>query len=386
MSILTRRRLWRLPLALGLALPISLSVAGAASAAEAGSLKLMDARTNTVIRDLTSGQSLDRNLLPSNIDVTAIPLSTRTGSVKFCLDGVCRTESTAPYTLDNSSDKTPWSPAAGSHTLVVTTYSGAAATGSVLGSSTVSFTVVPVGSTTPPAPNESPAPEPARPIGTTLFQDAWSHDSSCGSFRTMWAQCHAAAPDRIQVGQYAGRTATIMRVNNADVYPRTPTVNPRAQVNTKNIHFEGQISEDSWGTNFGADYPMNPKFSIFYQFHGAPYSGSPRIGFGVAGGRMHFARDDVYGYDRPWLGPAVVPGRWYDFAVRVKWSKSPSVGWVELKLNGVPQTFKNGSTRLPMATIQSDQSGVESIVANYRALNSAQWATIATSAVRVATL
>jgi hypothetical protein len=85
-------------------------------------------------------------------------------------------------------------------------------------------------------------------------------------------------------------------------------------------------------------------------------------------GRIELRRDDVYNYDRVWSEP-LVRNRWIDFTVRVKWSKDPSVGFVELWADGRRQTFSDGRSRLAMATIQDDQDVVESIATNYRKLN-----------------
>jgi hypothetical protein len=142
----------------------------------------------------------------------------------------------------------------------------------------------------------------------------------------------------------------------------------RAQLNGPGIHRQGDEQYIGWSTYFPREFPAIPSgaWFVFFQFHGSPWSGSPRLGFGVAAdGRIELRRDDVYGYDRVW-SQRLARGRWIDFTARVKWSKDPSVGFVELWVDGAPQRFAGGQKRLRMATVQSDQTAVEPIATNYR--------------------
>jgi hypothetical protein len=70
-------------------------------------------------------------------------LDARASSVEFCLDGVCRTENTAAWTLDDVADATPLAFSEGPHTLVVRTTTEDNRAGTRLGESTVRFTVTP---------------------------------------------------------------------------------------------------------------------------------------------------------------------------------------------------------------------------------------------------
>jgi hypothetical protein len=179
-----------------------------------------------------------------------------------------------------------------------------------------------------------------------------------------------AAPDRlttvtspVRQGAYAAKFS----VDDSDIAPATATGDPRAQLNSDPMSREGDDQWFGWSTFFPADFPAVPTsgFFCFFQWHGQPWSGSPRLAFYVAGGNVLFIRDDVYNYDRPWSGP-LVRNAWQDFVVHVKWSKDANVGFIELWFNGAQQTFSNGQQRLAMATIQSDQSAVETIPTSYR--------------------
>ena len=59
--------------------------------------------------------------------------------------------------------------------------------------------------------------------------------------------------------------------------------------------------------------------------------------------------------------------RWLSFVARVNWSKDERVGFVELWVDGVKQTFSNGQQRLYTQTVMSDQNGgLHTIPTNYR--------------------
>jgi hypothetical protein len=210
---------------------------------------------------------------------------------------------------------------------------------------------------------QAPATAPPADDGRLL----WSGDFELGDL-DQWQWVLRKSPESLAVvdspvrqGRYAAR----LTVADSDV------ANPRAQLTAPGMHREGDDQFIGWSTYFPGDFPSVPAggWLVFFQFHGQPYSGSPRLGFGVGSdGRIELRRDDVYNYDRVWSEP-LVRNRWIDFTVRVKWSKDPSVGFVELWADGRRQTFSDGRSRLAMATIQDDQDVVESIATNYRKLN-----------------
>lgn len=207
----------------------------------------------------------------------------------------------------------------------------------------------------------------AGPAGRLL----WSGDFDGGDLG-QWPTVLRRSPDRltrvtspVREGGYAARFTA---------YDGDLPDNPRAQLNGPLIHRQGDEQYIGWSTYFPRQFPAIPSggWFVFFQFHGPPYSDSPRLGFGVApDGRIELRRDDVYGYDRVW-SQQLARGRWIDFTARVKWSKDPSVGFVELWVDAVPQSFAGGQKRLGMATVQSDQTAVQPIATNYRKLGSIQ--------------
>jgi CubicO group peptidase (beta-lactamase class C family) len=109
-------------------------------------LTLINADTDQPIGPLTDGMTLDLAALPTTrLNVRAETAPTPVGSVRFRLDKKAnyRTETDSPYALagDTRGDYTPWTPAAGAHTLGATPYTGPKATGSAGTPLTVRFTV-----------------------------------------------------------------------------------------------------------------------------------------------------------------------------------------------------------------------------------------------------
>ena len=109
-------------------------------------LTLIDADADRPIGPLTDGMTLDLSTLPTRrLNVRAETAPTVVGSVRFGLDAKAnyRTEGEAPYTLagDSGGDYRAWTPAAGTHTLTVTAYTGPKATGTASARLVVRFTV-----------------------------------------------------------------------------------------------------------------------------------------------------------------------------------------------------------------------------------------------------
>jgi Polysaccharide lyase len=55
-----------------------------------------------------------------------------------------------------------------------------------------------------------------------------------------------------------------------------------------------------------------------------------------------------------WEGPAIQRNRWYDIVLHVRFSSNPTVGFVEVYLNGQRQTMTNGQPRRYRATLAGD--------------------------------
>jgi Polysaccharide lyase len=198
---------------------------------------------------------------------------------------------------------------------------------------------------------------------------SWSGGFDTGNLR-QYDAVQRAAPDRIAVVRSPRREGPFAVRLTAEDDDLVVSENPRAQLMTEAIHREGDEQFIGWSTYFPEDFPamVGPDaFFVFFQFHGAPYGGSPPLGFGVgASGELQLLRSRTYDYDRVWAAP-LTKGRWIDFVVHVKWSKDED-GFVELWLDGERQTFSvNGQQRLSMQTVEDDQDeGLKTIPTNYR--------------------
>ena len=109
-------------------------------------LVLVDADSNQDIRVLGNGGVVNLAADGTALNIRA-DVNGSVGSVKFSLTGQeasAQTESVAPYALkgDSSGNYNSWLPAIGSYSLLVELFSGSGATGSLLDSETVAFTVI----------------------------------------------------------------------------------------------------------------------------------------------------------------------------------------------------------------------------------------------------
>ena len=202
------------------------------------------------------------------------------------------------------------------------------------------------GAGTPAAPPAADAPLP----GKTIFRG----DFETGSI-SQWAGFQRVADDRISVvrspvrqGSYAAR----FEVRNGD--------NPigfgdRAEVQSSTHEAEGQDRWYSWSTMFAADFPRTSAWQVVSQWH-ADADGSPPLGFYAQNDDIQLQANRFSGPGSPlsteiiWHGP-MRRGLWNDIRIHVKWSGSDSTGFVELWVNGVRQTFDDGSTHRAIRTL-----------------------------------
>lgn len=108
-------------------------------------LTLVNADTEQPIRSFTDGMTIDRPTLPPHLTVRA-ETSGAIGSVRWRIDGVTvRTENYAPYAIggdaSGGSDLLPYAFPYGTHVLEVTAFTGSSATGSILKTLKLTFTV-----------------------------------------------------------------------------------------------------------------------------------------------------------------------------------------------------------------------------------------------------
>ena len=113
-------------------------------------LTLYNAATDRAIATLSNGYAISLATVGSLLNIGATPLpATGVGSVRFMYDGnFIRNENKPPYSMagdkyvNGTVDYFAWTPNIGMHTVTATAYSAANSTGTLLQSSTVSFSVV----------------------------------------------------------------------------------------------------------------------------------------------------------------------------------------------------------------------------------------------------
>jgi hypothetical protein len=130
------------------------------------SLTLINAATDKDIRTLSSGTTIDL-AQGSQLNIRANADTQVVKSVKFVLDNsTTRVESSVPFSFagDSGGNYTAWTPAVGSHTMVVTPYTGVDNQGTAGTPLTVTFNVT---RTASPSPTPRPTPVPT-PIPTPI--------------------------------------------------------------------------------------------------------------------------------------------------------------------------------------------------------------------------
>ena len=214
-----------------------------------------------------------------------------------------------------------------------------------------------------PEPTPTPAPTPAEepapsPPGSVLFlgdqiKDFWLNQS---------------APTGItEVSDPAGSGQKVfkMTVSDADVYPVTPTENPRAQVLSPPSIKPGD--EIWWSSKFylPASFPSSVPgwLNLLEGPYGGPFNGSPPWQIQVVGNSIQWTRNKTYAWDVPWKMP-LVKEKWISVVVHERFG---SDGYVEMWVDGQPITFFSGgtynpskaaaTTHLNMATMDSSNNG-----------------------------
>lgn len=212
-----------------------------------------------------------------------------------------------------------------------------------------------------PAPEPTPAPseEPASfPSSDVLFKG--------DQLRDFWLN-QSASNAITEVGDPAGSGSKVFKmvVSDSDVYPVTPTENPRAQVlSTPEIEPGDEIW---WHSSFylPASFPSSVPgwLNLLEGPYGGPFNGSPPWQIQVVGNSIQWTRNKTYSWDVPWKMP-LVKEKWVDVVVHERFGSS---GFVEMWINGQPVTFFAGGTYNPlgvgstnhlnMATMDSSNNG-----------------------------
>lgn len=161
------------------------------------------------------------------------------------------------------------------------------------------------------------------------------------------------------------RTVLQMTVDDADVYPITPTGDPRAQLLSPEIFESGD--EFWWNSEFllPNDFPSSVPgwVTLLEGPYGEPFDGTPPWHIEANGGNLQWSRNSTYNWDVPWEMP-MVKGRWVHVLIHSRFAPD---GWVEMWVDGQQVTFFPGNTynpgneapttRLQMQTLDSSNAG-----------------------------
>jgi hypothetical protein len=154
---------------------------------------------------------------------------------------------------------------------------------------------------------------------------------------------------------YEGARAARFEVRDGDVEPDTGS--ERSEVSGPTFS-EGEDLYIRDAISVPANSTFEGPWQIIQQLHEEDWSGSPgmavfldsRPGLKIGGGD---------GSPTFWTSSTLDHDVWYDLIYRVNLSQDPSVGFVEVWLDGVQQTLANGQTRMYGLTIQAAETYIK---------------------------
>jgi hypothetical protein len=203
-------------------------------------------------------------------------------------------------------------------------------------------------------PAAAAAPATGGSDGHGLSAPMWTGNFSTGSFsQYQFVQdCPggvSVVPNPVAGGGMAAKF-TVSDANTKYNCSNVYSANPAASILTSGMFQNGDDRYIGFSTLFPTGFPTITSWFQFAELYGPPYSGSPPIGFDVSGNSLGLWRGLNHNYDNPWRAP-IQPNVWERIVAHVKFSTDPSVGFIEITLNGVQQKFSNGSTRLYYQTL-----------------------------------
>ncbi len=221
---------------------------------------------------------------------------------------------------------------------------------------------------------------------TLLFSDDFDRETD--EFVPPWSEVDRAAPDRLTTDSAVKRKGTHsakFTVRDSDLLGYS---NPRAQLNWLEKFCEGDERYIGWSTmlpsDFPATLPSGAWINIMQVGFGPPW-GYPPLIFSYYGSKIS-VRNDSGGNGNRTQVASFTPtrGAWQDVVMRVKFSKSSSIGYVEMWVNGEQLSMANGQTRQYMNTLRPDATGCGSLMPTlYRSEGSWEWLTLYHDEVKV---
>lgn len=178
----------------------------------------------------------------------------------------------------------------------------------------------------------------------------------------------------------SGETVLQMTVDDEDVYPVTPTENPRAQLLSPDTLAKGNEFWLSTKFLIPSAFPSVPEWLALVSVYGAPYDGPGPWVLEVADDELHWQRNGTYSWDIPWSVP-LVKGSWTRVLLHMKLAES-GAGFVEMWIDNKRISFFNAATNpynplkiketnsLAMSTMDASNNGAANSarISQYREL------------------
>jgi hypothetical protein len=186
-----------------------------------------------------------------------------------------------------------------------------------------------------------------------------------GSKKSSWLDQSAVVSRIGVVTDPATGVGKVLRFEayNSDVFPITPTQNPRAQLVTPLPVRPGGQFWESYEVYVPKNFPVGQTYhgwiALGSPAYGAPWAGSPSVNVAITDGHFRFQRNAYadHPYQIAWQMPLVL-GRWVRFTWHVLLSRQ---GFTQLYVNNAPVELADGSSRsttLSMPVIdQTDGTG-----------------------------
>jgi hypothetical protein len=315
---------------------IKFSVQNTAPQANTLALKLVNADKQAAIGELADGQTLNLSTLPTrNLDVWAESTGAPVESVKFCLDNSCRTENSAPYSLDDTADPKAWTPTAGAHTLTVSSHTADSAAGTQLATRTVKFSVT--APTTTATTTTTPAPAPAAPTGTVNWRSNFAASTglplSSAWQNTPW-NIYGGGSVSIVADPAKGKVMRAYGLAN-----QSKDGNQRAEQVPSYTIRQGDtvwLGFDFWSNaDLGVSNTWQGPFQMKSSVEGSPPLGLSLNANGIRGLRIT-SSDEQHN-----IGPAPA-GAWTRIVIGMYIHPDPNKAWVEVWRDGVNVMAREG--------------------------------------------
>jgi hypothetical protein len=199
----------------------------------------------------------------------------------------------------------------------------------------------------PPAPAPEPEPPAPQPSGEILFMATFDAGFGGWYVQSLDGRATTSTSD-----PYEGTSAARFEVRDGDVEPDTGA--ERSEVSGPTFD-EGEDLYIRDAILVPAGSTFEGPWQIIQQLHEENWNGSPGLAvFLDSKPSLKLGAGD--GSPTYWTSSTLENDRWYDLIYRVKLSQDPNVGFVEVWLDGVPQTLLNGQTRMYGQTIQASQT------------------------------